>query len=305
MYPTSKVQTNVAENVEKYFHVPATAEDSRKLKENRATVWPSVWVTVLLIAVIIALGVYFFGWVPVVIVVVAIAIIGVACLLGFGMAHDMGEEGKKASETVLPGCDVFDPSDVRMTGGKVYELDCAPSDIYPYLAQMNLTKAGFYSFQHFERFFGFHIRNDYTIRPEWQKLNVGDWMYYHQKGAGTGIVDFKENEYIVTYTDTRYKPTQELAIAWTPKWMPDGFAWTWNFIFLPLDGGERTRFVSNLQAWWPESMGKATLLRLLVQWAVPSNFMMNGMACKMGRLAEADARARRAGKPRPGYNYTK
>lgn len=81
------------------------------------------------------------------------------------MAHTSSAEEVKACEEVLPGHDVFKKEDIRITGGQSYDFDCAPSDFFPYLAQMNLTKAGFYSFQVLERFFGFHIRNDYTIRP--------------------------------------------------------------------------------------------------------------------------------------------
>ena len=283
------------------FRIPADASDKEHLDNTRATVWPGVWALVIVIVAIFVAGGIILGWLTAVIIALVCFIIGMAVLVGYGNRNNMSEEEVKLAEESLPGHDVFKKEDVRVTSGKSYDLDCAPSDIYPYLAQMNLVKAGFYSFQHFERFFGFHIRNDYTIRPEWQELHVGDWMYYHQNGAGTGIYDFKENEYIVTYSDTRYKPTQDLAIAWTPKWMPKGFAWTWNFIFVPDATSEKTHFISTLQAWWPEDTPKGTITRMMVQWGLPSNFMMNGMASKMKKLAEEDAAARRAGKPRPGY----
>lgn len=282
----------------------ATQEDARHLDNSRATVWPPVLFCFLLAVAIIVACVLYFGWLPVLIALVVLGIIGMFALVGFGGMHSTSAEEEKACKESLPGHDILKPEDIRTTGGHSYQFDCAPSDLYPYLAQMNLTKSGFYSFQFLERFFGFHIRNDYTIRPEWQRLEKGDWMYYHQNGGGTGIVDFKENEYITTYSDTRLKPTQDLAIAWRPKWMK-GFAWTWNFVLKPTNNGEGTRFISFLQAWWPEDTGKGTVLRLAIQWGLPSNFMMNGMARKMRKLAEADAKARRAGKPRPGYNYTK
>lgn len=281
-------------------HQPADAEDERRLEENRATVWPSVLVCAIIVAaIIVALGLSI-GWGRTLAIVVVVALAVIVLLLGYGLTHLMNADDVKRCAEELPGNDILEPEDIRITAGKKYHYDCAPSDMYPYVAQMNLTKAGFYSFAFLERFFSFHIRNDYTIRPEWQRMERGDWMYYHQNGAGTGVVDFKENEYITTYSDTRYKPTEELAIAWRPKWM-SGFAWTWNFVFEPTDDGEGTDFLSYLQAWWPEDTGKPTILRLLVEWGVPSIVMMNKMASKMGHLAEADAKARRAGKPRPGY----
>lgn len=291
------------ENIEK-FRIPATEEDARQLKANRATLWPSMLACICLVAIVIALLMLAFGWLPVLIAVLALGLLIIIFLVVYGGLNGMDADQKRRAEKELPGCDIFDPKDVRVTGGKVYEFDCAPSDIFPYFRQFNLIKAGYYSFDWLERFFGFHIVNDYTIRPEWQSIASGDWIYYHQNGAGTGIVDWKDGEYITTYSDTRYKPTQPLAVAWRPKWM-DGFAWTWNFIFEPIDGGERTRFTTYLQAWWPKETKKPTVIRLLVEWGVPSNVMMNGMASKVRRLAERDAKARRAGLPRPGYNYTK
>lgn len=285
------------------FYVPADSEDARALAANRATVWPAVVVCILIVAAVIAACVWWFGTAPTLAGCVVLAIVGLLWLIVGGALHACSKEETDRCATELPGHDIFqNPSDIRITGGKSYDADCAPSDLFPYIVQMNLTKAGFYSFQHFERFFGFHIRNDYTLRPEWQNIQPGDWMYYHQNGAGTGIVDVKENEYIVTYSDTRFKPTQDLAIAWRPKWL-SGFAWTWNFVLEPSHGREGTHFVSYLQAWWPEDTSKLRQLRLVLQWGLPSNFMMNGMAHKMIKLAEADARARRAGKPLPGYRY--
>lgn len=285
------------------FYVPADNNDARALAANRATVWPAVVVCILVVAAVIVACVWWFGIAPTLVGCVVLAIAGLMWLIIGGALHACSKEETDRCATELPGHDIFqDPSDIRITGGKSYDADCAPSDLFPYIVQMNLTKAGFYSFQHFERFFGFHIRNDYTLRPEWQNIQPGDWMYYHQNGAGTGIVDVKKNEYIITYSDTRFKPTQDLAIAWRPKWL-SGFAWTWNFVLEPSRDGEGTHFVSYLQAWWPEDTSKLKQLRLALQWGLPSNFMMNGMAHKMIKLAEADARARRAGKPLPGYRY--
>lgn len=286
------------------FRTPASEDDARQLKENRATLWPSMLACLVIVAIIVGLLMWALGWLPVLIGLVALGVAIAVFLVVYGGMHGMDDEQKKRAAQSLPGCDIFEPEDIRTTGGKVYEFDCAPSDIFPYFRQFNLIKAGYYSFDWLERFFGFHIVNDYTIRPEWQSVEPGDWIYYHQNGAGTGIVDVKDCEYITTYSDTRYKPTQPLAVAWRPKWM-EGFAWTWNFVFEPINGGERTRFITYLQAWWPPETKKATVMRLLIEWGIPSNVMMNGMASKVKKLAERDARARRAGLPRPGYNFTK
>lgn len=286
------------------FRVPATREDEEKLRANRATLWPSMLACIAIVVAIIIALMFVLGWLPVLIACLVLGLAIVVFLVVYGMRNGVSDEEKRACEQSLPGHDIFEPGDVRITGGKSYDFDCAPEDVFPYFRQFNLIKAGYYSFDWLERFFGFHIVNDYTIRPEWQTIQEGDWIYYHQNGAGTGIVDFKDNEYITTYSDTRYKPTQPLAVAWRPKWMK-GFAWTWNFIFQPTNNGEGTHFVTYLQAWWPPETKKPTIIRLLIEWAIPSNVMMNGMAHRVRKLAERDARARRAGLPRPGYNGTK
>lgn len=286
------------------FYRPADDEDLAKLNQSRATLWPTMWLCVIVVVALVAACIVAFTWQPVVIALVIIAVCVAAILIGYGSAHAMSKEEAKEAETSLPGHDIFPPEDVRITAGKAYDFDCAPADLYPYLKQFNLIKAGYYSFDVLERFFGFHIVNDYTLRPEWQHIEPGDWIYYHQNGAGTGIVDCKENEYITTYSDTRYKPTQDFAIAWRPKWI-SRFAWTWNFIFQPTNNGEGTHLISYSQCWWPEDTSALIIARFMVEWGIPSNFMMNGMAHKLKKLSEADARARRAGKPRPGYKYLK
>lgn len=289
------------------YRKPARKDAAQMLARRRARCWPIFWAFALLaIAVLVMVGAFFGIGAAVVVFFLCLAA-GLVVLVGFGLPHMMTKEEIERAKADLPGHDIFKPGEALITAGKSYDLDCAPEDLWPYLAQMNLTKAGFYSFQVLERLAGFHIRNDYTIRPEWQRIEPGDFLYYHQNGFGTGVVDVKENEYLLTYSDTRYQPTQPLALAWHPKWM-EGFAWTWNFILEPShdpDGKEGTRFLTYLQVWWPEATGKPTILRLLVQWGLPSIFMVNGMARKLRKLAETDARARRTGMPRPGYNYTK
>lgn len=280
------------ENVNPY--IPATKKDAEHLKRMRARVWPQFWLCVVILVAIITTCWIHFGWIQTLVGCIVVFVIGFGVLAGYGMKHACSEEEVRLCEEVLPGHDILSPEDIRLTGGQSFDFDCAPQDLYPYLAQMNLTKAGFYSFQVLERLFGFHIRNDYFVRPEWQPVQPGDWMYYHQNGMGTGVVDVKPNEYILTYSDTRFKPTQELAVAWRPKWMK-GFAWTWNFILQPTNGGEGTHFISYLQAWWPEETSKLTIARLTLQWGLPSNFMMHKMASKMGKLACKRAQERRAG----------
>ena len=67
-------------------YIPATPLDEAHLKNQRARVWPQVWFCVILVAAIIAFCWVQFGWLPPVIGCVAIALVGIVVLLGYGMA---------------------------------------------------------------------------------------------------------------------------------------------------------------------------------------------------------------------------
>ncbi|MEP7375739.1 MAG: hypothetical protein ABI675_20245 [Chitinophagaceae bacterium] len=49
------------------------------------------------------------------------------------------------------------------------------SAIWPWVAQMGLNKAGFYSFTWLENFFGCKLHNANRIHPEWQNPQPGDY----------------------------------------------------------------------------------------------------------------------------------
>lgn len=49
-----------------------------------------------------------------------------------------------------------------------------PSAIWPWIAQMGLNKAGFYSYTRLENMFGCNLHNADVIHPEWQNTKEGD-----------------------------------------------------------------------------------------------------------------------------------
>jgi len=54
-------------------------------------------------------------------------------------------------------------------------IDKPPSAIWPWVAQMGLNKAGFYSFTWLENIFGCKLYNTDHIHPEWQNTQPGDY----------------------------------------------------------------------------------------------------------------------------------
>ena len=54
-------------------------------------------------------------------------------------------------------------------------VDKPPSGIWPWIAQMGLNKAGFYTYTWLENIFGCNLQNANSIHPEWQNPNEGDY----------------------------------------------------------------------------------------------------------------------------------
>ena len=62
-------------------------------------------------------------------------------------------------------------------------IDAPPSAVWPWLVQLGQDRAGFYSYERFERLFGADIHNVREIRPEWQTRHVGDRVFAAAPGS--------------------------------------------------------------------------------------------------------------------------
>lgn len=71
----------------------------------------------------------------------------------------------------LPGDELVKSKDYKNTLS--VSVRKAPSEIWPWVAQMGLHKAGFYSYTWLENIFGCQLRNADSILPEWQYPQVG------------------------------------------------------------------------------------------------------------------------------------
>lgn len=72
---------------------------------------------------------------------------------------------------------------------------------------------------------------------------MGDWIPYRQNGAGTGIVDMKENEYLIKARDSHKPPSDNRGITWHPKGF-DYIAWMWNLYTVAVADGTKTRLLA-------------------------------------------------------------
>ena len=72
----------------------------------------------------------------------------------------------------LPGDEVLPDGHYRMD--HVVTVRAPARAVWPWVAQIGQDRAGFYSYQRLERFFGAHITNADRVHPEWQTRTVGE-----------------------------------------------------------------------------------------------------------------------------------
>ncbi|MEW5812920.1 MAG: hypothetical protein AB1925_26140 [Actinomycetota bacterium] len=105
------------------------------------------------------------------------AIAGVAALYRRHVAPWMYTWGARPDEVqaVLPGDELVVSDACRTT--RALAIDAPPRDVWAWLVQLGEGRGGFYSYSLLERAVGADIHNADEIRPEWQRLDVGDTIW--------------------------------------------------------------------------------------------------------------------------------
>ena len=169
------------------------------------------------------------GW-HVFILVIAILHVILWSMWVYGMKWKQTPEEKAY---VLHGDDWIKPGERHVRYDSGITLDCTPDVVWQHVRQCGQSKAGWYSFDWLERFFTFDIHNHYTIHPEWQSMEPGDFQWFHQAPLTIGewITEVSNDGpwYFASHSDTRTDkegPNQERAFA-----VPGlkYFCWTWNW----------------------------------------------------------------------------
>ena len=141
-------------------------------------------------------------------------VMALAVMWGYGLSDLPTKEER---EMKLPGDDLLaGDRTVRIQGAVT--IDAPREKVWPYLAQIGQRKAGFYSFGLLERLATFHIYNTFRIVDEWQHLDKGDYVFYHQNGVGSEVQDVAWGEYFTMMSDSRRPSTHQGSIAWKPPW---------------------------------------------------------------------------------------
>lgn len=219
----------------------------------------------------------------IIICIVIILIILFLLLLYYGFGNPPTEEEKNR---VHPGDDLLGNESCRMRGTLAVTVNAPREKVWPYLAQIGLRKAGFYSLEWLERLFGFDIRNTFIIVEEWQNMQKGDYIFYHQCGIGSEVKDVKPGEYFTSLSDSRNPSQYKGAIAFVPPLGLKYFAWTWSFILEDL-GNNKTRFFTRCDAVYEPFRGVRKCL-VAVFLGIPSFVMCKSMLKKIKALAEGE-----------------
>jgi hypothetical protein len=189
----------------------------------------------------------------------------------------------------LPGDDLLLPTDRFMRLQEEVTIDAPRERVWPILAQLGTRKGGWMALAWLERLFTFHIYNTDERVEAWQDLAPGDFLFYHQAGVGSQIIEVEPGRYFTSLSDTRRPPTYQGAFALLPPFGLQHFAWNWNFVLQDLPDGQ-TRFVNRCDVTWEpfdKFWPKALILVIL---GSPSVFMVRRMLLKTKKLAEGRQR---------------
>jgi hypothetical protein len=148
--------------------------------------------------------------------------IGSHLLLGPVLHRWRTRWGAKAEELELrlPGDELVPEPDWSFN--HAITIDAPRSAVWPWLMQLGQGRGGFYTYQGLENLAGCGIRNVLEVRPELQRLEVGDTVRMHRSGFGPKV--------------TLIEPERALVLGGPPE--ADGTRATWAFYLL--DGPEET-----------------------------------------------------------------
>jgi hypothetical protein len=118
---------------------------------------------------------------------VLVALVGIYLMLWvlqYPWYSNWGATGAEQRQT-LPG-DEFVPV-VRAQMTRAITIDAPPEDIWPWLVQMGIDRAGLYTYTWFENgVLRLNVTNADVIMPEWQNLEVGAIVAYTPEEYPTG-----------------------------------------------------------------------------------------------------------------------
>ena len=202
--------------------------------------------------------------------------------------------------STMPGDDLIaDPNgeDVKVVF-QARDLDAPLEEVWKHIYQMDIVKAGYYSWVNFERLFGMNVNNYYTVEEMWQgpdEKRPGDFWPWGLSAYGAEVVDIVPNKYVVWAADSRNPSRIPGAYAIRIPGM-DYCIYDWCIALKPLDDGRRCRILSKyILAWGPHTPVNDAFMDLVVAkgGAMMNRRMFVGLekAARMERPMSAPLRA--------------
>ena len=177
----------------------------------------------------------------------------------------------------MPG-DEFVPNP-KMMSTRAITINAAPDRVWPWLAQIGMGRAGFYSYDALENLVGCRIRSSRQIVPELQQLRVGD---LDPAGSRPGaLLPGRADRAAPAARPCRSGPRDRQAGHGRKS---EDLAVSWQWLIEPLDHGRRSRLIVRQRYDYPRRQG---LLWHLVN---PVDFAMERRMLK-GIKARAEASA--------------
>jgi hypothetical protein len=134
----------------------------------------------------------------------------------------------------MPGDELLANASLQTT--RAITIGTTPDHIWPWLVQMGpRPRAGVYTYDWLERLLGIDIENSSRILPEFQQLEVGEFLRLNRRGQGLRV--------------RLVQPERSLVLQWEPA------SSTWEFGLYPNGSGtrlvSRNRIPSSGLFFWP------------------------------------------------------
>jgi hypothetical protein len=133
----------------------------------------------------------------------------------------------------LPGDDIAPTATKQNT--RAITVNAPAAAIWPWLVQMGQDRGGLYSYEWLENLIGCDMHNADRVHPEWQQIQLGDFVRMYPEGKGPPpfrVAAIMPNEALILgHTVGLVEP--EPGVAWDS---------TWAFILRPLDD-QHTRLI--------------------------------------------------------------
>ncbi len=172
-------------------------------------------------------------------------------LVGPRLWRRMLDWGATAEEVhrPLPGDELLPDADLVAT--RAISITAPSAEVWPWLVQIGVGRAGAYSWDWLDRLFGLDMRSSRRIVPELQGLAVGDVIPVANDGTGLRVQVIEPERVLATRTD-------------------DG-TWAWTWVLEPAGDGS-TRLISRTRM----STSRSSLPARVATWLllVPASWVM-------------------------------